>query len=170
MIDAKEREVLEKAMRINWVLWGAMLASIGVYILVAYFMEGKVKIGEGLGEVFATLRIVLLAIGIGELVLIPFIKRFLLRSSSLTPIRSASTGPMAVQSHPAVARYTIALIAALAIAESVAVYGLVLFFLGGDFGTLYLFTALGATGMVINRPKMDEIEHLAITMRKGGTI
>lgn len=36
MIDPKEREVLDKATKINRMIWTAMLLSIGVYILVAH--------------------------------------------------------------------------------------------------------------------------------------
>jgi F0F1-type ATP synthase membrane subunit c/vacuolar-type H+-ATPase subunit K len=168
MIDPREREVLDKAMKINWVIWAAMVSSIGIYILVAHLTEGKIRVGAGIGEVFGLLRTVLLIIGIAELLLIPLIRRLMLRPSSLTPVQGATAVALTPQSHPAAARYTSALIVSLAIAESVAIYGLVLFFLSGNFGTLYLFAALGASGMIVSRPKVDELEHLATRMKTGG--
>jgi hypothetical protein len=167
MIDPGEREVLEKAMKINWVIWGAMLSSIGIYVLVAHLTEGKVRIGAGLGDVFGLLRILLLAFGLLELLLIPFIKKLVLKNVR-PPKTTAAMGITGPGSHPAVAAYTSALVVSLAIAESVAIYGLLLFFLGGDFQTLYLFAALGACGMIVSRPKMAELEHLATRMKTGG--
>jgi hypothetical protein len=164
MIDPKEKEVLAKAMRINRVIWAAMLSSIGIYILVAHLTEGKIRIAEGAGEVFGLLKTVLLVLGIGELVLIPLIRRLMLRPSFVSPVQGASTAPLTPQSYPAAAKYSAVLIVSLAIAETVAIYGLVLFFLSGDFSTLYLFAALGAAGMLVSRPKMDELEQLALAM------
>lgn len=166
MIDPKEKEVLEKAMRINWLIWGAMFASIGVYVLVAHLTAGTVRISPGIGDVFGLLRTILLIIGIGELLLIPVIKRLAMKSASATKGGGIGAGLLAMQSHPAVAKYTTALVVSSAIAESVAIYGLVLFFLSGDFGTLYLFTALGAAGMLVNRPKGEELDSLAGTIKK----
>lgn len=168
MIDPREQEVLSKAMKVNWVIWAAMVSSIGIYILVAHVTEGKIRIGAGAGEVFGLLRTILLIVGIGELVLIPLIRRLMLRPSSLSPVQGAPASALTPQSHPAAARYVTALITSLAIAESVAIYGLVLFFLSGDFGTLYLFAALGAAGMLVNRPKGGELEQLAAGMKTGG--
>ena len=168
MIDPKEQEVLSNAMKINWVIWAAMVSSIGMYILVAHLTEGKIRIAEGAAEVFGLLRTVLLFVGIGELVLIPLIRRLMLRPSSLTPVQSASTGALTPQTHPAAVKYSAALIASLAIAETVVIYGLVLFFLSGDFNTLYLFAALGAAGMLVHRPKEGELEQLAARMKTGG--
>lgn len=159
MIDPKEKEVLDKAMRINWVIWAAMMSSIGIYVLVAHLTEGTVAIGAGIGDMFGFLRMLLLAVGILELLLIPVIKNLIIKSVR-PPKTPVVTGIAAAGSPPAVAAYTSALVVSLAIAESVAIYGLVLFFLRGDFQTLYLFAALGAAGMIISRPKIDELEQL----------
>lgn len=56
------------------------------------------------------------------------------------------------------------MIVTLAIAESVAIYGLLLLFLGKDFQSLYIFTAVSAAAMIVHRPKMDEVERLAIAV------
>jgi hypothetical protein len=168
MIDPKEQEVLSKAMKINWAIWAAMVSSIGIYILVAHLTEGKIRIAEGAGEVFGLLRNILLLVGIGELVLIPLIRRVMLRPSARSLMLGAPSSSLTPQSHPAAALYSAALVVSLAIAETVAIYGLVLFFLSGDFNTLYLFAALGAAGMLVHRPKGGELEQLATRMKTGG--
>ena len=53
----------------------------------------------------------------------------------------------------------------LALSESVGVYGFVLFLLGGGFGTLYIFVALAALGMLYHRPRLHELERFAAALR-----
>jgi hypothetical protein len=39
----------------------------------------------------------------------------------------------------------------------VAVFGFVMFILGDDFNTLYIFSVLGALGLFLHRPKIEEL-------------
>ena len=48
----------------------------------------------------------------------------------------------------------------LAIADSIGIYGLVLFMMGEDFQTLYIFLFLAALIMFWHRPKTEEYEQL----------
>ncbi len=57
-------------------------------------------------------------------------------------------------------KYFTAVIISLALAESIGIYGLGLFFLGGGFETLYLFNVLSAIAMFFFRPKGEEFEKL----------
>jgi hypothetical protein len=54
--------------------------------------------------------------------------------------------------------YTKATVITLALAESIGIFGLVLFFLGDSFQVLYLFIAVSAAVMFYYRPKRDELE------------
>ena len=53
-----------------------------------------------------------------------------------------------------------ALVLCLALCESIGIYGLVLFFLGDTFQTLYTFVVISAAGMFYYRPKREELETL----------
>ena len=54
----------------------------------------------------------------------------------------------------------------LAISESIGVHGFVLFLLGGDFKTLYIFIFISAIAMLVYRPKVEELGQLAIAMKR----
>jgi hypothetical protein len=54
------------------------------------------------------------------------------------------------------------MVASLALSESIGVYGLVLFFLGESFRTLYIFIGISALAMLLYRPKREELETLAM--------
>ncbi len=58
----------------------------------------------------------------------------------------------------------------LALSESIGIYGLVLFFLGDSFQTLYIFIGISALGMFHYRPKREEIEKFAVAMQTKGAL
>ncbi len=53
-------------------------------------------------------------------------------------------------------RYLISVIISQAIMESIGTLGFVMFILGDDFNTLYLFTGLALLGFFLYRPKQEE--------------
>ena len=65
-----------------------------------------------------------------------------------------------------VGQYIPAVITTLALAESIGIYGLLLFLLGGDFKTLYTFIIVSALAMIFYRPKREELERLALAYKK----
>jgi len=52
--------------------------------------------------------------------------------------------------------------------ESVGIFGFVMFILGDNFNTLYIFSGLSALGMFLYRPQMDEYARIieALTAQK----
>lgn len=60
-----------------------------------------------------------------------------------------------------------ALMVSLALSESIAIYGLVLFFLGDDYQSLYLFVGISAIAMFFYRPKKEELEELIRAAMQG---
>lgn len=57
---------------------------------------------------------------------------------------------------PARNRYLLTIIVSMALAESIGIMGLVMFMLGDDFNTLYIFMALSALAVFLYRPKRHE--------------
>lgn len=62
---------------------------------------------------------------------------------------------------PARQRYFLTVTVSLSLVEMVGVFGFLMFMLGDDFNTLYIFTTLGALGIFLHKPKLDE--YLAIS-------
>jgi hypothetical protein len=96
------------------------------------------------------LRGVLYGIAVIELFIARFLRRHMLRrEEGEVPVRIA------------LGKYATAVIVSLALSESVAIYGLVLFILGGDGRDLYFLIALAAGAMVYYRPRTDEVLAMA---------
>lgn len=165
MIDAQEKEMLSKGMRVLWIIWGAMLASLCIYLIVGHMIVDEIKI-EGISpDIFSLLRNILFIVALVELAIIPVIRKFILRTPAKISQSSFGQQIPGTANHPALAKYSSAMIVSLALAESIAIYGLVLLFIGKDFQSLYLFTGISAAAMLVYRPKIDELEKLAIGLK-----
>jgi hypothetical protein len=53
-------------------------------------------------------------------------------------------------------RYLLTVIVSLILIESIGVLGFVMFMLGDDYNTLYIFTGLSVLGVYLYRPKYEE--------------
>lgn len=164
MIDANEKEVLVKGMKTIWILWSTMFASLGIYIILVNIIGGQIKVQQLSSDGFSLLRNAIYVVSAIELAIIPFIRKSIIKSAlyAQTPIQKI----LGAVNHPAVAKYTSVVHVSVAIAESIAIYGLVLYFLGKDPQSFYMLTAISGIAMIFYRPKMDELEKLAITMRE----
>lgn len=60
------------------------------------------------------------------------------------------------------------MIVTLALSESIAIYGLVLFLIGKDPMDLYLLILISAAAMLIYRPKKEEVIHLSRMNEQAG--
>ncbi|MDP3047943.1 MAG: hypothetical protein Q8N12_00740 [Thermodesulfovibrionales bacterium] len=165
MIDAKERDILNSGMKVIWIIWGAMLASLGIYIIVGHMVIAKIKMAEMSPDVFSLLRNALYVVAVIELAIIPFMRKIMLKASPKETQSSAGYQIPGIVTHPALGRYTTVTIVSLALAESIAIYGLLLLLIGKDFQSFYVLTAVSAVAMLVYRPKMDEVEKLAIALK-----
>jgi len=86
------------------------------------------------------------------------------------PAKARSANPCWLWSILPLQKYSAATIVALAMSESIGVYGLILFFLGKNSTDLYLLILISAAAMVIYRPRKDEMLNLvqAGPMDSGG--
>ncbi len=75
---------------------------------------------------------------------------------------------------PAKRRYLLTIIVTLLIIESVGIFGVVMFFLGDGFNTLYIFSTLAVLGVFLHRPKEEEyrriIELLTVKERQRNKV
>jgi hypothetical protein len=65
-------------------------------------------------------------------------------------------------------RYLVTVIVSMSLIESVGIFGFVMFILGDNFNTLFIFSGLSALGMFLYRPKLDEYARIveALTAQK----
>lgn len=147
-----EQEI-ERGMATLRIIWLAMLV-----FLVGYGFAGRIA-ALGMAstmskEVFAMLRTALYALAFATLIASRFIKKMILAG------KGKAGDPTQPQPSSVMQRYTSAVLASLAMSESVGLYGLVLFLLGKDAGDLYLLLGISALAMVYHRPKREELANL----------
>ena len=63
-------------------------------------------------------------------------------------------------SSPAKNRYLLTVAVSMLMAESIGLLGFVLFMLGDDYNSLYIFSGLAVLGLVLYRPKQEEYESI----------
>jgi len=160
-MDESQKETVENKLLVMWIIWGAMVGSLVIYIVICNLMGDQIRRPMGPGFPLVLLRNILFGIGIVTLITNYFIRKFILKKPSGGP-GSLSTSQTSPQDLSKIyANYTIAMIISLTLCESVGIYGLVLFFLGGSFQVMYTFMIISAAGMFYYRPKREEIEALS---------
>ncbi len=149
---------MDKGLVVLKVIWFAMLMSLAVYLLVAFLLSTTFlpSINEG---TFGILRMVLYGVAFATLIGIRYFKKLVLSGKSQNQQLNQ------VYPYPALQKYSTFTIIALAMSESIGIYGLVLFFLGKNPVDLYLLILISAVALFMYRPKKEELIRLA---REGG--
>lgn len=140
------RELLKSDLFLPWVIVGLMLVTLMAAVVVCQSMGAQIQ--HGLAEDERELiRTVLYIIAIVTFPMTNLIRYIQLRLNQTMP-----------GSKPAKSRYLLTVIVSLSLIESVGLFGLVMFVLGDDFNTLYIFTGLSALGVYLYRPKQAEYD------------
>lgn len=151
MFDSKS---LKSDLTLHWIFTGAMVCMLGAFIIVCQLFittDIQVKIDEQQRIVFRTVCYVI------AIILFPLVK--LLRHIM---IRLNETMP---GDNPAKNRYLVTTIITMAVIELVAMMGVVMYFLGDGNNTLYMFSLLGALGVFLHRPKLEEYQQIVEALR-----
>jgi F0F1-type ATP synthase membrane subunit c/vacuolar-type H+-ATPase subunit K len=166
MLTAEEKNELQSGLRLSWIIWAALFASLGLYVIMAQFVGEDVRQDMELGIQIRTLETALLIVSVVSVLAIRILRRLMLQAGGIGG--QSQSGLAEVPLHrKAIQRYNTAMIVALALAESVGIYGLVLYFMGSDMQTMYIFMAFSAVVMYIYRPKYEEIERLAVVIKQA---
>ena len=160
-MEAKEQEAIAKGMRMLWIVWGAMLASLVLYIGVCHFLAEQIS-PRFLPSVPAEMMSnILYGIAAISLFAAHFLRKLLVKNKIKLPKATGPKMTSAQNQPPFVMHYFTAVVISLAISESIGLYGFVLFFLWVDFQSLYSFMAIAAAAMIYFRPKREELQGLA---------
>ena len=166
-MEVPERGANEKQLLILWIIWASMVGSLLIYVFICHQCGDQIRRTASPNFPLDLMRNILYGIAIFTVFLI-----HILRKSMLTA-RSGGSGPMSLKSlllsnQPSfLAKYTTAVIVSLVLSESIGIYGFVLFLLGDDFRTLYIFIGISGLAVFFYRPKREELETLAIAMQSG---
>jgi len=136
----------------HWFVVGIMLVTLMVYLVICHLFGHELQ--NPLPEerrVF--IRSVFYVIAIVAFPITNLIRHIQLRLNQTMPgNRSAKS------------RYLLTVIISMMLAEGVGVLGFVMFMLGDDFNTLYIFLGLSALGLYLYRPKMEEYQQIVATL------
>jgi hypothetical protein len=143
-------------------IWFAMLASLGIYLFVGLHVVSHLKplLDKNTFEIIKT---VFYAAGFVTLIFTRYIRKWVL------PGKARHGQPAPASLRPLLQKYTIVMIIALAMSESIGIYGLVLFLMGKDIMDLYLLLFISAAAMFMYRPRKEELIRLFQETRKGAT-
>ena len=156
-----EPEQLKSDLIIPWVIAGIMLATLVTYVIVCITFGGQIQ--QPLPEAQRVLiRTILYVVAILTFPMTNLIRHIQLRLNQTMPYSHAAHGNEAKK------RYLVTIIVSMSLIESVGIFGFVMFILGDNFNTLYIFSGLSALGMFLYRPKVDEYSGIveALTAQK----
>jgi hypothetical protein len=164
-------EALRKRLNTILIIWLVFLLSLAVYAAVFYIAGEQIKASGGKSEApVKLLRLVFAGVSVFQIVVSFFLRKKLpggmLAQSKLldhAKLRSDEEYNLRIAS----SQYLIAVLISLAISESIALYGIVLFILGADYNTLLTFVGISALAMVLHCPRQSELETVAEKLKQG---
>lgn len=158
MLTEQESARARKALLVNWIIWFVIFFSLVIYLVVAHLVGADIQTADLPEVTYRMILKILMGLGTVQLVVSFPLRKFIINSGQKRGLPGRRSDMPRPDIDKVVQRYSIALVIALALCESVGIYGLVIFFLGQDLQTLYLFVAASAAAMVLHRPRMSEIE------------
>ena len=153
---------LNKGLLTLKVIWSAMLMSLAIYLFVGLQILTKVP-SAMTDETFGMLKMILYIIALATLIVTRFVRELILSGKGQNGPRIQATR------HPALQTYTTATILALAMSESIGIFGLILFLLGKNPMDLYLLILVSAAAMFMYRPSKEELLTLSREMSGDST-
>jgi len=149
---------LEKGMSMLKIIWAALAMSLIMYVFAVPLLLRDTFI-DFPPEAYGELRLAMYGIALATIVVTWYMRRLMLKSAP-KPTKS--------RQHPALQRYTSAMIFALAMTETIGLFGLILYLLGKNHTDLYLLTALAAATMTLYFPRKEEVIDLAEKFARRG--
>jgi hypothetical protein len=160
-------EELKKGLMTLNIIWIAVLMSLVIYLFVSLQVKENLQTSMN-AAAFTTFKSILYGIAAITLVITRFVRKFILSSKGGNN-QTVQSGKVLTQ-HPALSKYTIAMLVSLAMTESIGIYGLVLFFLGKNTMDLYLLIAISGVAMFFYRPNKEDIINLSQDFDKDSQI
>ncbi|MBM4208658.1 MAG: hypothetical protein FJ190_11875 [Gammaproteobacteria bacterium] len=138
----------------HWLIVAVMLLSVVAYVVICHVFghELQTPLPEEQREFIRTMFYVI------AIVLMPLtnlIRHIMLRLNQTMP-----------GDKPARSRYLLTVIVSMVLMETIGILGFVMYMLGDDFNTLYIFTGLSVLGMFLYRPKEYEYNQIVISISK----
>jgi len=132
----------------HWLVCIAMLLLLIIYNLICHFGSDGLRLNLDEPQ-RVTIRTILYVITIVLFPLTNLIRHILLRLNQTMPGEKTAEQ-----------RYLITIIVTQSMIEVVSLFGLLMFMLGDDFNTLYIFSLLGTLGIYLHKTKSTEFQDI----------
>jgi hypothetical protein len=140
---------LKSDLFLPWLIQGVMLTSLVVYVIVCITLGDQIQ--QPLPETQRVLiRTILYIVAIVTFPMTNLLRYIQLRLNQTMPFSNLDPEGEAKK------RYLVTVIVSMSLIESVGIFGFIMFILGDNFNTLYIFTGLSALGLFLYRPKLEE--------------
>ena len=146
-------ETNKNDLTLHWLIVGLMVTVLIIYLVFCHLMESELRLNYP-AEQRETIRTIFYIIGIIGFPLSNLIRHIQLRLNQTMPGKKSAKN-----------RYLLTIAVSMIIAESIGVLGVVMYMLGDDFNTLYIFSGLSFLAMFLYRPKLEEYQSIVDALR-----
>lgn len=149
-----EYKQLKSDLTLHWFIVSIMLCMLVAYNIICHIFGAEIQINIA-EEQRILIRTVFYVIAIILFPLVNLLRHILLRLNQTMPGTNSAKN-----------RYLMTIIVTMSLIEIVGLFGLVMFVLGDELNTLYIFSALGALGVFIHRPRLEEYNQIIVALSK----
>ena len=137
---------------LHWLVCTAMLMLLLSYNLICHVWADDIRVNLPESQ-RVVIRTLLYVVAIALFPLTNLIRHILLRLNQTMP-GNKTAGQ----------RYLITVIVTQSMIEIVSLFGLLMFILGDEINTLYIFTLMGAVGIYLHKPKPTEFQSIVYAL------
>lgn len=148
-----EYKQLKSDLKLHWVIVGMMLCLLLSYNIICHVFGVEIQIIVAEDQRIL-IRTIFYIIAIALFPLVNLLRYILLRLNQTMP-----------GDNPAKNRYLVTIIVTMTIIEIVGIFGPVMYILGDGYNTLYIFSVMGALGVFLQRPKIEEYSQIIEALR-----
>ena len=169
MLDTDEIKMINEGWLTLNIVWIAMLISLVIYLQLGFYLEYHIYFSISKSFPINTLRKALYVTSIITVILAKYIRKYMLDKKEVRSINKKPQPSTMFNQHPAVIKYSTAILYSLAMSESAGLFGLILFVLGNILTDLYIMLAISAAALLYYRPRKKELLNLANFLKEQET-
>jgi len=148
------RKQEKSELTIHWVIVGIMLTMLITYNIICHTIGTDIRINLA-EEQRVFIRSIFYVIAIILFPLSNLLRHILLRLNQTMPGDNSAKN-----------RYLMTTIITLVTIEIVGMFGFIMFMLGDEYNSLYIFSVLGALGLFLHRPREQEYRQIIEALEK----
>jgi hypothetical protein len=164
---AMQTEAFGNQLRTARVIWGAIFITLPVYVGIFHFWGQDLAVDSGPEFPQGLLEKILCGAAVGMIMIAGFLRKLMLKAAKNGVGARLFKSTSISEAQTISAKYISAVIVSLALAESSAIYGIILFILGSGMHMLYLLVGLAAVALIIYRPKFEELAAFSQKMQSA---